>query len=286
MDIGKCADISTRYHLPYLASPDFFPVRRREQDMSQHTAAEEVDAITERLDRGEQTWAATSPARRRELLRELQRRVGEQGAAWVHAAARIKQLAPDSQLLGEEWITGPWAVAGYADALASSLERLERGDDLLQGFPTRQAPGGRLAIEVLPHGVYDRLLLNGFRAEVWMPPEVTEAEVHRSVGLAQRQPAVTRGTVLVLGAGNIFSIAPLDTLYQLYAQNRVVVLKLNPITDPLKPVFEAIFEPFLELGVVEILTGGIEVGSALAYHRRIGAVHMTGSEQTHDAIVW
>ena len=67
-----------------------------------------------------------------------------------------------------------------------------------------------------------------------------------------------------------------SSYYQLYAENRTVALKLNPITNPLKPVFEKMFAPFIDLGVIEILTGGVEIGSALAYHPGISAVHMTG----------
>jgi len=90
----------------------------------------------------------------------------------------------------------------------------------------------------------------------------------------------------VLGAGNIMSIAPLDVLYVLFADNRVAALKLNPVADRLAPVFRRIFEPFTSLGVVDVFTGGVELGSALAYHDGVAAVHMTGSENTHDAIVW
>ena len=68
-----------------------------------------------------------------------------------------------------------------------------------------------------------------------MPPGTTEAGVRATAGLGERNPKQTRGTALVLGAGNIFSIAPLDTIYQLYAENRVAVLKLNPVTNPLSP---------------------------------------------------
>ena len=91
---------------------------------------------------------------------------------------------------------------------------------------------------------------------------------------------------LFLGAGNIMSIAPLDTLYELIAHNRVVALKLNPITDPLLPVFTKIFAPLIELGAVRVLTGGADVGGYLVTHDRVAHVHMTGSAKTHDAIVW
>ena len=242
----------------------------------------QADQIVDRLNRGETAWATTSPARRRALLAQFQQLTGVHAAEWVDVAARIKQLAPGSSLVGEEWISGPWAALTYADALGETLARLERGQDPLAGSRSRTTASGQLAIEVLPHGWYDRLLLNGFHAEVWLRPGISEARV----GLGARTPDRTRGTALVLGAGNIFSIAPLDTLYQLYAENRTVALKLNPITDPLKPVFDKIFAPFIDLGVIEILTGGVEIGGVLAYHPQVSAVHMTGSEQTHDAIVW
>jgi acyl-CoA reductase-like NAD-dependent aldehyde dehydrogenase len=255
-------------------------------DVSAESVGSQADEITERLARGEQVWAQTSLARRRQLLDRFKQLTGINAAEWVQVAARIKKLPAESPLVGEEWISGPWAVLTYATALARTLERLDRGTDVLAGYPTRTTATGQLAIKVLPHTVYDRLLLNGFSAEVWMPPGITEARVRETAGLGERNPAQTRGAALVLGAGNIFSIAPLDTIYQLYAENRVAVLKLNPVTNALKPVFEKIFAPFIDLGVVEVLAGGVEIGSALAYHPGISAVHITGSEQTHDAIVW
>jgi hypothetical protein len=255
-------------------------------DAFSDTISRRADAIAERLTRGETIWAATSRERRRALLAEFGHLTGVHAAEWVDAAARIKQLAPESPLVGEEWISGPWAVLTYVNALGDTLACLERGQDPLGGLRTRRTTGGQLAIQVLPRGMYDRLLLNGFHAEVWLRPGVTEDQARAAAGLGARTPDRTRGTALVLGAGNIFSIAPLDALYQLYADNRPVALKLNPITDPLKPVFDRIFAPFIDLGVIEILTGGVEIGSALAYHPHISAVHMTGSEQTHDAIVW
>jgi hypothetical protein len=201
-------------------------------------------------------------------------------------AARIKGLPDGSPLLGEEWTSGPWAVLAYVGALNATLQRLDDGRDVLAGFRTRTAPGGRLAFQVLPHNTFDKLLLNGFRAELWMQPGVTLEDARASAGLGQRAPHDTQGSTLVLGAGNISSIAPLDVLYVLYADNRVAALKLNPIMNPMKDVFTRIFAPFIELGVVEILTCDVETGNALAHHPDIAAVHMTGSEQTHDAIVW
>ncbi|MEV6108058.1 aldehyde dehydrogenase family protein [Streptomyces sp. NPDC051940] len=256
--------------------------------MSTYTEDSEqtADRALTALAAGEETWSRTGTAARRHLLGKLGDLVAECAEEWVATAARIKGLADDSPLVGEEWISGPWATLGYAHALGRTLDRLARGTDPLAGLRLRTAPGGRVAVPALPAGGYDRLLLSGFSADVWMPPGVTEDEVRRTAGLGARTPEQTDGITLVLGAGNIFSIAPLDVLYALHADNRVVVLKLNPVTDPLLPVFEKILAPYTELGVVRIVRGGAETGSALAYDDRVTAVHMTGSERTHDAVVW
>ncbi|RZU76823.1 acyl-CoA reductase-like NAD-dependent aldehyde dehydrogenase [Micromonospora kangleipakensis] len=246
----------------------------------------QLDQLIAALRDGERGWAAESLASRRNLLLQMHANVAAQAEEWVRVAGEIKQLPAGSPLLGEEWISGPWAVLGYAEALADSLARLAEGRNLLAGYPVGTAPGGRVAIDVLPHHMFDRLLLSGFRAEVWMEPGVTAQETQEQAGLGLRTPEQTAGVAVVMGAGNITSIPPLDVLYQLYAHNQVVLLKLNPVTDALLPVFEAVFAPFIDRGYLRIVTGDAKVGDHLVTHESVDAVHITGSEATHDAIVW
>ena len=246
----------------------------------------DVDTIVERLTVGEKAWAATTLADRRRMLLALRKNLADAAVEWVEIARGIKGLPEGSPLVGEEWISGPWAVLSFTGALAETLEKLENGSDVLDGLRFDKAPGNRVAIRVSPHGTFDQLLFSGFRTEVWLRPGVTETQARTRVGLGQRTPHQTQGVALVLGAGNIFSLAPLDTLQQLYAANRAVVLKLNPVTDPLHSVFERIFAPFIELGALQIVTGDGWFGDTLAHHPGISAVHMTGSEATHNAIVW
>jgi len=254
--------------------------------MTVEAAPQQADRIAAAAQAGARAWSGVTVRRRRELLREFAVLVEEQASDWVRIAAGIKGLTPGSATVGEEWISGPWAVLHYTNHLIESLERIEAGRSPAEGFAIRPVPGNRVAVEVLPHSVWDRLLLSGFSAEVWCQPGVSEDDVRSGAGLGLREPEAVRGTCIVLGAGNIFSIAPLDVLYVLYADNRSVALKLNPITDPLLPVFEAIFAPFIELGVVQVFSSDLELGAAVIAHPDIDAVHMTGSEATHDAIVW
>ncbi|MFR9752725.1 aldehyde dehydrogenase family protein [Nocardia sp. 004] len=253
-----------------------------------HTPFDEtaIDNALADLTAGEKAWAATPLRRRRDLLDEIHARTGRFAEDWVRTACAVKGLPADSPLAGEEWMSGPFALLQATAALSATLTALDSGHSPLAGHTLTEAPGGRIAVPILPFDVYDRLLLHGFRGEVWLRPGIDAGTAHERAGLAQRDPASTGGIGAVLGAGNITSIPLLDTLYELYAHNRVVALKLNPITDPLFTVFEMVFEPLLALGVLRILTGDADQGGYLVHQHNVAHVHMTGSAQTHDAIVW
>ncbi|OBF32478.1 aldehyde dehydrogenase [Mycolicibacterium peregrinum] len=246
----------------------------------------QIDQALEDLVEGEKTWASLSLAARRGLLDEVRDLTVRHATEWVDAAVGIKQLDPASPLVGEEWMSGPYSLVAGLAALSESLNKLEAGRSPLDGAEFGYAPGGRTTVKALPLNTFDQLLLSGFSAEVWLQPGIEKAEAIRSAGLAQRDPSRTHGVGAVLGAGNIFSIAPLDTIYELYANNRVVALKLNPITDPLQPVLTKVLAPFIAVGAVRILTGGAEVGTYLVRHKLVDHVHMTGSALTYDAIVF
>ncbi|MFE4306336.1 aldehyde dehydrogenase family protein [Streptomyces sp. NPDC056517] len=246
----------------------------------------EIDRAVDDLVRGEAAWAACDRAKRRELLERMRVATAEHAEEWVRAAVAYKHLPEESPLVGEEWITGPYPVLTSLGSLAASIEALEESRSPVDDFSLGRAPGGRVSVRVLPHSIWDQLLLNGFSAEVWMPPGVTKEEVRTRAGLAQLRPAETDGVGVVLGAGNITSIPILDVLYELYANNRVVALKLNPVTDGLLDVFGEVLAPLIDLGAVRILTGGADVGGYLVNHPKVSHVHMTGSAATHDAIVF
>jgi acyl-CoA reductase-like NAD-dependent aldehyde dehydrogenase len=244
----------------------------------------DIDDVVHRAREGEAAWAQVSLPQRIAMLDQIRVDTGTHAQAWVDIAARIKGLPADSPLVGEEWISGPWALATYVEALAATLRSLEAKVNPLAHVAAHRAPGGRLALQVFPlHGM-EKLLLHGFRAEVWTLPGVTKADLEQSAGLAQLDPTSTSGVGLVLGAGNITSIAPLDVLYELFARNRSVILKLNPVLGDLRPVFEDIFAPFISLGVVCVISGDAALGSMLVENPGIDSIHITGSKSSFDAI--
>ncbi|SEM86935.1 aldehyde dehydrogenase family protein [Cryobacterium luteum] len=238
-------------------------------------------SITE-LGAASERWAATTLAERADLLARTAASVAGEAERWVAAAARAKGLEPLSPLIGEEWLTGPYGVLTTLTALEQTLRTLASGRNPLAGRRLGRAPGGRLTVAVLPHNAYDGLLLHGFTAHAWLKPGLTTVRA----GLGQLTPTVPGGVGLVLGAGNISSIAPLDVLYELVAHNRVSILKLNPTFDALLPVYQAALAPLIDAGLLRIVTGGAEVGGYLAHHPELSHVHITGSAATHRAIVF
>ncbi|WP_385618725.1 aldehyde dehydrogenase family protein [Streptomyces sp. P8-A8] len=245
-----------------------------------------LDTLLAELAEGERRWAATSLADRGALLTRVHATVSAEAENWVRVASRIKLLPDDSPLVGEEWLSGPYALLTSLDALARTLRAIASGHGPLDGAKFGRAPGGRVTVPVLPLTVRDRLLMNGFSAEVWMPPRVDADTVRRRAGLGALHPERTTGIGLVLGAGNITSIAPLDVLYELVAHNRVVVLKLNPVMGDLEPVYRRALAPLVDHGVLRIVTGGGDVGGRLAHHPDVAHVHITGSLATHDVVAF
>ncbi|GAA1862581.1 aldehyde dehydrogenase family protein [Brevibacterium marinum] len=248
---------------------------------------------TARLDRaitslgsGARTWADMSLSQRAQLLERTHESVALSAARWTRIASDIKGLEPESQLVGEEWTSGPYAaLTGFA-AVAGSLRKLAAGDSPLDGVEKSETAGGRLTWKVLPTDMRESILFHGFSAEVWTRPGISADQVRSESGLGATQLGTVGGVSLVLGAGNITSIGPLDVLTELVAHNRTSLLKINPNLSPLLTVYREALGPLIEADLLRVVEGGAEVGGYLSEHPEIAHVHITGSAATHDRIVW
>lgn len=246
-----------------------------------------LDDEIARLGSRRAAWAQLPLPDKIARLSRLRERVDAAAEGWVRAAAHAKGLAPDSPLVGEEWISGPWAMLYTINALEATLKAVERGRlrRLVDG-KTRTRPDGRLVVDVFPATASDALLLNGYTAEVWMQRGVTDATLTDTMATFYREPSPAGGVAVVLGAGNIASIPPLDVLHMLYTEGYVALLKLNPVNEYLGPIFETVFGEFIADGFVSVAYGGADVGEHLTRHADVDLIHVTGSAATHDAIVY
>lgn len=225
-------------------------------------------------------WARLAIPDRVRLLDEVRAATAAVAGDWVSLACVAKGVAPDSPAAGEDWLGGPWALIASARTLADNL----RTRPVLSH---RRTVTGQVAVRGYPRSVWDRIVMNGVRAEVWMEPGVTAADLPGLTAVAYADGADRTGRLaLVLGAGNVSSIGPLDAIHKLFNENQVVILKLNPVNDYLAPVLERALRPLIAAGGLRIVTGGGAVGAWLARHPAVEAIHITGARATHDRIVW
>jgi aldehyde dehydrogenase (NAD(P)+) len=232
-------------------------------------------------------WATLELAQKIPLLERVKALTAQRAEEWVEVAAAIKGLPSDSSYLGEEWASGPWALLTTINLQLETLRSLAKGKEPPLGpNAVRTMAEGKVAVKVFPHSVYDRLLFSGYSAEVWMRPEVTADTLASNMAAFYKDPHHVGKVALVLGAGNIFSISPLDIVHKLFGDGQVCLLKLHPVTDRLGPVLEAVFGPLIEAGYLAICYGGAEVGEYLTRHAGVDTIHVTGGAKTHDAIVF
>lgn len=250
------------------------------------TPAAELDQALETLTERAPAWAAMGLEQRLELLRDLVEATLAAAPAWVTRAAAAKGIRRDSPVMGEEWLGGPVLVLRYLKLLERTLEDIRR-TGRPQPPSLEVAPDGRVVATVLPTDVLDRLLFTGFKGEVRLQPGVTLEQAEADMGRLYRPGHEPRpGVAVVLGAGNVSSIGPTDALHQLFAHGRVAVLKLNPVNEHLGPHIAEAFQPLIREGYLRIAYGGTDVGSYLTSHAAVDAIHVTGSDKTHDAIVF
>ena len=245
-----------------------------------------IDQALATLNENKRRWARLPVDTKIHILDGIRARVGNVARDWVAAAASAKEIPFESQAVGEEWTSGPYALAAGAAALADTLHRIKDGTPILKGLPTRILPHGQVAVRVFPANSEDRLFLSAHTAEVWMQPGVTEADLESSAAGFYREADPEGSVVLVLGAGNIASIAPLDALTELFTHGAVTAVKLNPVNAYLGRFFEEIFAELIDAGFVRFVYGGTEEGIYLTRHETIDQIHVTGAGKTHDAIVY
>jgi acyl-CoA reductase-like NAD-dependent aldehyde dehydrogenase len=244
------------------------------------------DAVAD-LVRGKDAWAKSSVADRIRVLTDIKEALMPVAQTWVETASRNKLISQGAPAEGEEWTSGPYALMTACNGLIETLSGME-GKTFLNGLATRQTATGQLAVKVVPHNIWDRLLLSGVQAEVWMQPSVTKANLPDHTAGSYDIPVDQRvGKVaLVLGAGNIASIAPLDCFQKLFFEHQVVVLKLNPVNDYLFDVLTVALAPLIARDALRIVRGDGAAGAYLTTHPEVDELHITGAEATHDLIVW
>jgi acyl-CoA reductase-like NAD-dependent aldehyde dehydrogenase len=261
--------------------------RARPTEVRPLTAQRELDHQVATLREHRTEFARLPIANKIALLQEVRHRIPGLSADWVAAACRAKGIPADAPVAGEEWIAGPSLVVRNIRFMIRALEEIrEHGVPVLGEKRLRDLAHGAVAVRVTPYDGYDSAMFAGFTAETWLEPSVRRAEIsdHQASFYKKRDPD---GCVaLVLGAGNVACLASIDVFQRMFTDGNVCILKLNPVNEYLGPFLERAFAPLIDRGYLAIAYGGGEVGAYLCYHAGVDRVHITGSDRTHDEIVW
>jgi acyl-CoA reductase-like NAD-dependent aldehyde dehydrogenase len=244
-----------------------------------------MDAAIAALQAHKDAWVGVAPAERSKLVGQLMRDYYAIADRWVAASMEAKKLAPDSPLAGEEWGAGVWTTMRHLRQLRDALADIARSGAPRIPGPVTTLPNGQVAARVFPQTSYDGLFFRGLTADVWMEPDVTKANLRENQASIYRTKHAGK-VALVLGAGNVSSIGPLDIFYKLFNEDQVVICKMNPVNAYLGPLMEVAFRSLIDGGYLRIVYGGAAEGAYLCNHVGVEEIHITGSDKTFDAIVW
>jgi hypothetical protein len=248
---------------------------------TQHAALEQAV----RLLRGNAArFARISPVDKAGLLRACMPRIADVAAAWAAAGCRAKGLTVADS--GEEWLAGPIPTLRMARLLADSLMQIATRGRPPLGTGSHVRHDGRLEVDIFPATSHDRILFAGFTGKVLMEEGVDRAAAVRRQASFYHKRDPEGGVSLILGAGNVSSIPAMDVFTKMFIEGFVCVLKMNPVNEWVGPHLERALAPLIERGFLRIVYGGAAEGQFLVEHEAVDDVHITGSDRTHDLLVW
>ena len=248
--------------------------------------AASLDRCLEKLTDGRDRLSRMNVDQRIALLEQCVDGICGVAREWVDVVCESKGIAHGSCERAQEVLGGPAATLRQLQLFLRSMRQIDRrGRPKLPAKPVRKSDG-RIGIRVTPcPGFFDPVTFIGFRATTWLQSYIGEDNLEASLATAYQNLGQT-GTSLVLGAGNVSGIPAADMLTKLCFDNRTVLLKMNPVNECVGPIFERAFAPLVENDLLRIVSGDASIGAAAVADERVDDIHITGSEATHDAIVW
>jgi aldehyde dehydrogenase (NAD(P)+) len=221
-----------------------------------------------------------------DLLRTTLHSLSRVTHPWVKRGSEVKGLRAEGVDTAEEWLSGPLPTLRNVRLLLDSLEHIAQSGRPPFGRASRRRRDGRLEVDVLPTSGYDAVLLRGFVCRVLLEPGIDEWTAHQRQASFYHVREPDGRVSLVLGAGNVSSIPPMDILHKMFVEGHACVLKMNPVNEWVGPFLEQGLAPLMAAGYLRVVYGGAEEGEYLCQHPAIDDIHITGSNKTHDRIVW
>jgi len=238
------------------------------------------------LRQGADSLVKHSISQRIDLVNECIETVGAAATAWVEAACQAKRIPLGSRARTEEITAGPLATLRFLQLIAQTLRDIRVGGRPRLPGPVTQV-GGQCRVPVFPtKQLYDSLLFQPTQAETWLANDVPPEDLQSRGTARMIGQNVSPHIEVVLGAGNVAAIPATDALTKILIENKAVALKMNPVNAYLGPHFQHALQPLIRSGMLRLIDGGVKTGKQLIEHGLTSSVHITGSIESHDNIVW
>ena len=249
------------------------------------TATSRLDDLASRLGAGAKVWAKLPIAEKTAVARRMHHGYLAIAERSVLASCAAKGITPGTPQEGEEWLAGPYVTIRILRLTIQSLEQIARTGTTTVGKVSR-TEGGQVSVQVYPMNLIDKLMFGGLTCETVLMPGVDEKQLETSRAGFYKRPTHDGKVALILGAGNVNSIPPTDVITKLFNEGKVCILKMNPVNAYMGPYIEEAFKELIERNFLAVVYGGAEEGSYLCNHAGVDEIHITGSDKTHDLIVW
>ena len=212
------------------------------------------------------------------MLEESIKNIKDVAYYWATVSAENKGVS-NTVAEGEEWLGGPFATVFGIQYYIDTLK------DLNNPLNKELFNNNLNTYKVFPNNFLEKIFFPFISAEIKFNKNIKFSEIEEYRGFAMRykhDPSIT----LILGAGNVSCIPLLDAIYHLVAKRSVVYIKLNPVNEYLLPVYEKVFKNFISLGFMVITKGTVEESKYMTEHNGIDHIHLTGSDETYENIVY
>tara|TARA_B100001996_G_scaffold280627_1_gene221063 strand:- start:1587 stop:3236 length:1650 start_codon:yes stop_codon:yes gene_type:complete len=197
---------------------------------------------------------------------------------WATVSADKKGVK-DTSAEGEEWLGGPFASVF---ALQYYIETLK---DINKPLDKKLFNEELNTYKVFPTKNMERILFPFISADIRFSKNMTFDEISKYRGYGMRY-SHKPSTALILGAGNVSCIPLLDAIYHIVTKRSVTIIKLNPVNDYLLPVYEKVFQEFIDKGYMFVTKGTTQESKLMVEHNGIDHIHLTGSDITYENIVY
>jgi len=245
----------------------------------------EIDEALEILEAHKNAWVDLDIQERIDILDEIMDDLPSVADRWIGASIAAQELQGNSFGIGESSVVFS-VVYRIVRILRQSLNDIQQnGQPRIPGSVGKRA-NGQLTARVLPQNWYDRMVMQGYTAEVWMKPDAPGKNGMPSQASFYHREDKEGKVALVLGVGNVAAIVVADFMSKLFIEGQVVLLKPSPVNEYLGTLFEEGFRALIERNFMRLIYGGGEEGAYLVEHPLVETIHMTGSEKTFNSIVF